>query len=220
MRELKIGTLIGVVGAVGLIAGVLLTSLVGGERLGSGFQTEGHFSQGIRVGYDDTQVIDDNAKLVAGVSSTQAVSLTGNVTSTGNNHLARLVHVDVNGALPDLTIATTSPNELILTAAQTCDNTIINVANGVSASGTVRLASTTAMSSSNCLASVGDTYRFVLWNVSSTGVLALSAGGSSSLMTAISATSSIDFREIVEITAMRVTSGSQPWLLYHYRHAQ
>lgn len=223
-ENLKVGTLVGVVAIVAVVGGLLVGASVGGALSGQnagGTRNYDNpvFTYGARAGLTETQIIDANARWVGRVSSSQAFALTGSFTSAGDNRLASFVRTDANGALPNIVISTTSPNMAILTAAQECDNPVIDVANGVSATGTILLASTTAMTA-DCLTTVGDTLEFRLWNASTTGFLGLSVGGSSTLVTSINATSSLDAREITDVSVTLVTSSSQPWLIYSQRHAQ
>ncbi len=156
------------------------------------------------------------------------LDVTGNINSSGTlgmigeSHLGNLVFGDANGTLPGITITSTSTNEAILTAAQECDNSVVDVSNSVSGTGTVRFASTTAMAA-DCLTAAGDTRTFLVINASTTAgtsYLTFAVGGSSTLVTAASATSSLDGREVAVVNVYRITSSSQPWTIYWYSHAQ
>lgn len=164
--------------------------------------------------YDAVDVTDgysvDGTTIIDGSGN---FTVTGTFTATGEIQARNLVYGDANAALPGITISTTSPNEAILTAAQECDNSILDIASGVASTGTIRLASATVMFA-DCLDTVGDTREFVVLNASSSGYLTFAVGGSSTLVTAPSATSSIDAREYARVTAARVTSSSNPWLTY------
>lgn len=172
---------------------------------------------------DGSTIID-----ITGGSSTLAI--TGTSTFLGEIQARSLVQGDANGSLPAIGITTTTPNELTLTAAQICQNSVLDITAMAAATGTFRFASTTAMitAPNGCLDTVGDFKQFLVLSKAS-GSFALAVGGSSTLLTGTSAsttgtwvsqTSSIPAYAATQVTAYRSVSGSDPWTFYVQREVQ
>src|SRR3990167_8561339 len=84
----------------------------------------------------------------------------------GTTFFRSLVHGDRDAALPSIRITVATSNSAVLTLAQICENSLLNIANQTpSASGSIRVASATSLfGPGTCLDEVGDTKEFTILN--------------------------------------------------------
>lgn len=162
MENIKLGSLLAVVGVVSLIIGILLGGLLGPRPYMGGLvhNIQETFDAGIAV--NGTEFISNTRALsVTAITNTGASTLTGNLTVAGESNLDNLIYGG------DVTSITTSSATYTLTAAQICDSAVISFTPTVEGTTcTVTLPSTTTLAA-DCLPTAGDT-KVVLWENAAT----------------------------------------------------
>jgi len=115
---------------------------------------------------------------------------------------------DLDGDVLD---QTTSGSTVTLTAAQVCENTLINQG-FTTATGTVTLPTVASLIvPGNCFSREGDVVEFAIRNASSTSRMIFAVGASSTLNFVGTATSTLQER-FMNFKGVRNTSSSQIWI--------
>ena len=175
---------------------------------------------------DGTQVIDGSGNWIGA----------GTFTLTGELNAGSFVYGDANGALPGISFGSDHQTSTTLTAAQVCDNSVLDIRNSTSTANTPSLihVPTAASVFSDCLTAIGDIRDIVLYNTGATSSITLSNAlainsASTSLMYEIFAsssdvwgsnplaTSSISVGRFASVKMFRFTSSTQAWLGYLVR---
>jgi len=136
------------------------------QALLSGISNFDQVDTGDGFSVDGTSVINGSGQVVAPVNSSNTLTV------DAESNLANLVYGDADGSIPSIT--TTAPT---LTAAQVCDNSVIDIAGPVTTS-TITLPHSTS-TVADCLTANGDVRNLVIRNASSssqTATVASSTG--------------------------------------------
>ncbi len=119
------------------------------------------------------------AKFLAALFSpaTSTVPTDGSLTVDGPTNITDLVYGDLNGALPAVSVASAHNTSGTLTAAQVCDNSVLDIT--FASSAVVVAANMKVPSAANvfadtdCLTAIGDTRDIVLYNSGATSSFVL-----------------------------------------------
>jgi len=164
-QNLKIGVLIGVVASVALMIGVVIGSFSnGGLTLGGVTFDKELFRQGITIGDQNQLTIDKSGN----ATSSGTMTITGDI---------RLKSPILTGASSTLTAAATTT----ITAAQACDNGIVNFNPQALTVGSTTLPSAATVYA-DCLTTTGDEVTFLFRNLSSATTTQFVAGASTTMV--------------------------------------